>query len=77
MNLVNVAHSAMRIHPYHCARWKEFHDQSPQELRFSTSEQILRQIFFSTSRIKVETMGKSTGFLNTLAQLAEEIWHAA
>ena len=77
LNLINVAHSAMKILPHHYDCWKEFHTHSPQELRFAISEQIRRQVFFATLREKAETMEKSTGFFNTLAQLAEEIWHAA
>ena len=77
LNLVNTAHSAMKILPHHYDCWKEFRDRSPQELRFAMSEQIRRQVFFAILRAKAETMGKSTGFFNTLTQLAEEIWHVA
>ena len=77
LNLINIAHSAMKILPHRYTCWKEFSDQSPQELRFVISEQIRRQVFFATLREKAETMGKSTGFFNTLTQLAEEMWPAA
>ena len=77
LNLVNAAHSAMKILPHHHACWKDFRYQSPQELRFVISEQIRKQVFFDTLRAKAETMGKSTDFFNTLAQLAEEFWRAA
>ena len=77
LNLVNIAHSAMKILPHHNACWKEFHDQSTQELRFFISEQISRQVFFDTLRAKVETMRKSTGFFNTLAQQTEDFRHVA
>jgi hypothetical protein len=77
LNLINVAHSAMKILPHHDSCWKEFQNQSPQELRFAISEQIRRQVFLATLREKAETMGKSTSFFHTLVQLAEEMWHAA
>ena len=77
LNLINVAHSAMKILPHHDSFWKEFQNQSPQELRFAISEQIRRQVFLATLREKAETMGKSTSFFHTLVQLAEEMWHAA
>ena len=77
LNLINVAHSAMKILPHHYSCWKEFHDQSPQELRFAISEQIRRQVFFATLRAKAETMRKSTSFFKSLAELAEEIWQVA
>ena len=73
LNLINTAHSAMKILPHHYDNWKEFHDQSPQELRFAISEQIRRQVFFATLRAKAETMGKSAGFFDTLTQLAAEV----
>ena len=38
LNLVNAAHSAMKILPHHHACWKDFRYQSPQELRFVISE---------------------------------------
>ena len=62
LNLVNAAHSAMKILPHHHACWKDFRYQSPQELRFVISEQIRKQVFFDTLRAKAETMGKSTDF---------------
>ncbi len=77
LNLINIAHSAMKILPHHHADWKDFHDQSPQELRFAISEQIRRQVFFGTLRAKAETMGKSAGFFDTLTQIVAEVWHAA
>ena len=77
LNLINIAHSAMKILPHHHADWKDFHDQSPQELRFAISEQIRRQVFLGTLRAKAETMGKSAGFFDTLTQIAAEVLHAA
>ena len=52
LNLINVAHSAMKILPHHDSFWKEFQNQSPQELRFAISEQIRRQVFLATLREK-------------------------
>ena len=77
LNLVNTAHSAMKILPYHYDCWKDFRDKSPQELRFVISEQIRRQVFFASLGAKAQTMGKFRSLFDTLTQLAEEIWNAA
>ncbi len=77
LNLVNTAHSAMKILPYHYDCWKDFQNKSPQELRFAMSEQIRRQVFLTTLSANAETTGKSRGFVDTLIQLVDEIWQAA
>ena len=77
LNLVNIAHSAMKILPHQCACWKDFRDKSPQELRFAISEQIRRQVFLTALRTKAETIEKSQGFFDTLTQLVKELWSAA
>ena len=77
LNLVNTAHSAMKILPYRYDCWKDYRNKSPQELRFAISEQIRRQVFLTTLSAKTKTMGKSHGFMDTLIQLVEEIWQAA
>ena len=77
LNLVNVAHSAMKILPYHYDCWKDFQKHSPQELRFVISEQIRRQVFLTTLSKNAKTIGKSEAFLNTLIRLVEKISLAA
>ena len=77
LNLVNIAHSAMKILPHQYACWKDFHNKSPQELRFAISEQIRRQVFLTALRTKAKTVEKSQEFFDMLTQLVKELWSAA
>ena len=47
LNLVNTAHSAMKILPYQTEVLKECCGRSTHEVRFAISEQIHRQVFFA------------------------------
>ena len=77
LNLVNTAHSAMKILPYKYDCWKDFQDKSPQELRFAISEQIRGQVFLTSLGVKAQTMEKSKGIFAALTRLTRELWNAA
>jgi len=77
LNLINTAHSAMKILPYQSDFLKEYRGKTAQEVRFAISEQIREQVFFVSLAEKAKTMINSNYFIATLHRLISNLGHVA
>ena len=77
LNLVNTAHSAMKILPYQTEMLKEYRGKSAQEVRSAISERIREQVFFAGLGEKVQTMKNSKVIVALLRRLMSQFCHAA
>ena len=69
VNLINIAYCAMKPLPYQDEAFAEYRTKSVQEFRFALSEQIRKQVFFTTFVNNIENTIKSTAVMNALKQL--------
>ena len=75
VNLINIAHCAMKILPYQDKAFFKYQTESVQEFRFALSEQIRQQVFYVIFMEKVETGIKSNALINALKQLIQKQGH--
>ena len=69
VNLINIAYCAMKLLPYQDEAFAEYRTKSVQEFRFVLSEQIRKQVFYTTFVDNIENTIKSTAIMNALKQL--------
>ena len=69
VNLVNIAYCAMKLLPYQDEAFAKYRTKSVQEFRFALSEQIRKQVFYTTFVDNIENTIKSTAIMNALKQL--------
>lgn len=72
VNLINIAYCAMKLLPYRDEAFAEYRTKSVQEFRFALSEQIRRQVFYTTFVDNIENSIKSTAVMNALKQLVTQ-----
>ena len=64
VNLINISYCAMKILPYQDKYFSKYRTKSVQEFRFELSQEIRKQIFFSTFVKNIETHIKSETMIN-------------
>ena len=69
VNLINIAYCAMKLLPYQDEAFAKYRTKSVQEFRFALSEQIRKQVFYTTFVDNIENTIKSTAIMNALKQL--------
>ena len=69
VNLINISYCAMKILPYQDQYFSEYRTKSVQEFRFELSQEIHKQIFFTTFVKNIETHIKSKAMIKALKQL--------
>ena len=76
VNLINTAYCAMKLLPYQDEVFAEYRTKSVQEFRFALSEQIRKQVFYTTFVDNIENSIKSNTVMNALKQLiAQQGFH--
>ena len=76
VNLINIACCAMKLLPYQDEAFAKYRSKSVQEFRFALSEQIRKQVFYTTFVDNIENTIKSTAIMNALKQLiAQQGFH--
>lgn len=66
INLINIAYCAMKLLPYQDEAFSKYCTKSVQEFRFTLSEQIRKQVFYSTFVDNIENSIKSNAVMNAL-----------
>ena len=64
VNLINISYCAMKILPYQDKYFSKYRTKSVQEFRFELSQEIRKQIFFTTFVKNIETHIKSETMIN-------------
>lgn len=72
VNLINITYCAMKILPYQDEAFAKYRTESVQEFRFSFSEKIKQEVFFSNFVQNIETSIKSTAVSNALKRLIQQ-----
>lgn len=72
VNLINITYCAMKILPYQDEAFAKYRTESVQEFRFSLSEKIKQEVFFSNFVQNIETSIKSTAVSNALKRLIQQ-----
>lgn len=72
VNLINIAYCAMKLLPYQDEVFAKYRAKSIQEFRFALSEQIRRQVFYTTFVDNIKNSIKSTAVINALKQLVTQ-----
>ena len=72
VNLINISYCAMKILPYQDKYFSKYHTKSVQEFRFELSQEIRKQIFFTTFVKNIETHIKSNVIIKALKQLIRQ-----
>ena len=77
VNLVNIAHAAMRILPYVMPGLKHLRGQSAQEVRSAIGKQIRKDVFFAKMDLLAQTAENSYHIQDVLKWLASHSGEAA
>lgn len=72
VNLINITYCAMKILPYQDEAFAKYRTESVQKFRFSLSEKIKQEVFFSNFVQNIETSIKSTAVSNALKRLIQQ-----
>lgn len=72
VNLINIAYCALKILPYQKEAFFAYHNESAQELRFVTSEQIRQQIFYTRLLQNIENNIKSNLLMKSLKRWIQQ-----
>ena len=76
VNLINISYCAMKILPYQDKYFSKYRTKSVQEFRFELSQEIRKQIFFTTFVKNIETHIKSETMIKALKQLiCQQVCH--
>ena len=76
LNLICIAHAAMRLLPYIDARFAKFKDCSTQEVRMAISKQIQDELFLSRLACEAQNTINSAEILSVLRDMVKR-WNNA
>jgi len=77
VNLVNIAHAAMRILPYVTPEFRHLRGQSAQEVRSAIGRQIRKDVFFAKMDLLAQTDKNSNHIQDALKWMASHLGEAA
>ena len=77
VNLVNIAHAAMRILPYAMPDFKNLRGQSAQEVRSAIGKQIREEVFFTKMDLLAQTDENGIHIQDALKWMASHLEEAA